>query len=176
MNIQVLKTELSYIVPRELLQNVDYWYKIRDSFEIGYPMMTHSFLSYLYGKYGYDINVLKSQEIVSYLLDLARGLYEKTYWDVGHIHSRPLGVSEILAPSKVPGTMILPTQKEIAQFSSVRQGGYYKLNTKTGKYEIATDIMYPSSSKPYSSTWISKPAIKDRKTLCEETPTAEFTD
>jgi len=158
MNIEVFKKELSVIVPNELLQNFDYWYKIRDSFEQGYPMMSHSFLSYLYGKYGYDINLLKSQEIISYLLELARGLYEKTYWDVGHINSRPRGISEILGNNlivfpKVPGTMILPTQKEIAQFASKRN---------------------LSSSNDFR--WASKPRIKDRNTLRDEIPLAEFTN
>ncbi len=170
MNIDVLKTELSVIVPNELLQNVDYWYKIRDSFEMGYPMMTHAFLSYLYGKYGYDINLLKSQEIVSFLLEISRGIYEKTYWDIGHINSRPVGFSEtinkIIAPcSGVPGTMIIPSQREVEEFSTNR--GYYKLNPRTGKYEPVLELMNP---------WVSKPKIKDRKTLCDETPIAEFSD
>jgi|GEM_PF-6690761 len=159
MHLQTIKTELSVLIPKELLSNVDFWYKIRDSFECGFPLLPHSFLLYLSNKYGYDLDILKSQEYVSHILNLSRELYEKTYWDVDHIRSR----------------YIVEINKELTLLPEKNINYHLSPIIIPSKSEIST---YGSQPKLEPSSFIIKnnykPKIKDRRELCDETPIAEF--
>lgn len=74
--MQVIKSELSILVPKELSVNLDFWYQIRDNISNGYFYVPQSFTYYLANKYGYPIDLLNRQEIKDWILGLSIKLIE----------------------------------------------------------------------------------------------------
>lgn len=74
--MQVIKTELSILVPKELSTNLDFWYQIRDNISSGYLYVPYSFTYYLGNKYGYPMEIINSQEIREWILGLSIKLFE----------------------------------------------------------------------------------------------------
>ena len=74
--MEVIKTELSILVPKELSINLDFWYQIRDNISSGYLYIPYSFTYYLGKKYGYPMEIIDSQEIREWILFLSIKLFE----------------------------------------------------------------------------------------------------
>ena len=66
-----IQTELSVIVPKELSMNLDYWNQIRENINLigaygsgnGICYIPSAFYIYLSKKYGYNLELLKSEQI-----------------------------------------------------------------------------------------------------------------
>src|SRR5574343_1321392 len=56
------KESLNVIIPRELANNLDYWFQIRSSINDGYPMIPSAFYNFLSSKYDISLETIKGSE------------------------------------------------------------------------------------------------------------------
>lgn len=74
--MEKIKLELNKIVPKELEINVDYWLRISDNIRSGIVFLPISFIHYLSFKYNYDLEVLKSPEIMKHIWGISIEIFK----------------------------------------------------------------------------------------------------
>lgn len=78
---------LNILIPKELANNLDFWFQIRSSINDGYPMIPSAFYHFLSSKYDISIETLKASEKT--ILNL-----------VSHLHRNPDIIGSYLMTKK----------------------------------------------------------------------------
>jgi hypothetical protein len=120
--MELIQKDLSIVVPRELVMNIDYHRLIIQNIESGNNTLPYGFVTYLSNKYGYEIDKIRHKDTQNMILDIALYL---------HKNPDPKILQDILKSSKV-------VQNEDIKYSALNM--VYKPKPKKNRSDLAKEI------------------------------------